>query len=154
MKKLLTFCLLSSLLCASSCDITKRLRKQKPSSKVEQSSTPTDSNQSTQLRRIQLNEDWSQIGSSLFHSNGDLWITFDGDASIDTTPDNQIRAIGNNPVIHGAATAIPQDSIKNDKDSPCPNLEETPNKQKIAPLLVIGFLLMMAVIYAASKLKP
>lgn len=145
MMKLRTLCLLSVLLCASSCDVFENIVKPK-------------SCETIQLHRQQLNADWSRIGSTLFHRNGLLWIEFDSITRVDISPDHRIRVIGTNPVIHGSdmdnisgssaasQTAKPSDSNNSQSDEP-------PSPQKIAPLLVLSLLIIIAILWTSSKLK-
>jgi len=159
--------LLACCLNLSSCDVIKKVFRKK---EVTQTTT---TNESTQQRRTQINEDWSRIGSSLFHRNGVLWIEFDGITQIDVGPDQQIRAIGANPIIHGSTaetrrdttaevrhttTRIEEDSTgsatKKEKAKVLTKEKDREQKsQKIAPILVLGILMIIALLYAAKQFK-
>jgi hypothetical protein len=164
---ILTYFLL--LLCSAlltSCDVTKKIFRKKEKQQLNETiETKTSSRQ-------QLTDDWSRIHTALFHRNGQLWIEFDGIAQIDLTPSG-LRVIGYNPVIHGQVESFGKDSTKEqgsrvlliEQDSAVREerqsqqetqefkKEKEQKSQKIAPILVLGLLLVIALIYGVKQFK-
>lgn len=148
------------------CDVTKNIFRKKEKEKT------TETTETETSVRQQLTDDWSRIHTALFHRNGQLWIEFDSIAQIDLTPSG-MRAIGYNPVIHGQVQSFGRDSTKEErstvllieqdsvtrqeKQSESERQEFKKEKeqktQKIAPILVLGLLLVIALIYGLKQFK-
>jgi len=156
------------ILMGSSCDLTKRIFRKKE--KTESSNTSETNTQS----RTQLTDDWSWIGSTLYHRNGNLWVEFDGVSGIDISPTYGIRAYGNNARMYGNLQSSLKDTISEKQKTDLSDQTTTNSKesvvvktdteekqvdkqqktQKIAPILVLTILLILALLYAVKKLKP
>lgn len=154
------FCLLSSVFCLSSCSFTKSLFKSK------QSSHTTESNEASATTRTQINQDWTQMGSTLQHRDGLLAIRFDGHTDIDITPTGQIKASGTNPTIISSSSITTKDttftsaatSQLTEKDSTGASqkeaLEESEVKdlhketetQSLAPILIVIAIILVLVL--------
>ncbi len=156
------------ILMGSSCDLTKRIFRKKE--KTESSNTSETNTQS----RTQLTDDWSRIGSTLYHRNGNLWVEFDGVSGIDISPTYGIRAYGNNARMYGNITSNVRNTNSESQKTTINDQNETKAKnsdvvtvdkeekevtkeqktQKIAPIIVLVILLILALLYAVKKLKP
>jgi len=165
--RLFLLILASGLLILNSCDVKKRLSRHKESTQT------TTSNESTQLTRTQIDADWSRIGSSLFHRDGAVWIEFDSISRIDYRSGEGFSAIGYNAKLHGTLATTYRDTTAEvsstrtriEEDSTGQTLttekkkvltkekEKEQKSQKIAPILVLGILLIIALLYAAKQFK-
>lgn len=165
--RLFLLILASGLLILNSCDVKKRLARHKESTKTE------TSHESTQLTRTQIDADWSRIGSSLFHRNGSVWIEFDSLSRIEYKPGSGFSAIGYNARLHGNLATTYSDSTAElsstrariEKDSTGKSgktetkkvlnteKEKEQKSQKIAPILVLSILLIIALLWAGKQYK-
>jgi hypothetical protein len=161
------YCLLIGCLLATSCDTKKYLTKH------QESTQTTTSNEATQLTRTEIDSDWSRIGSSLFHRNGAVWIEFDSLSRIDYLPGSGFSAIGYNAQIHGTLATTYRDTLAEvsttrtriEKDSTgkestietkkvlTKEKDKEQKSQKIAPILVLSIILIIALIYAVKQFK-
>lgn len=159
---------LAFLLLFSSCDLTKRIFRKKEN--TEKSS----SEDSTGKKSTRVNEDWSRVGSNLYHRNGSLWVEFDGLSGIEVRPGYGLRAVGNNARLYGNLTSSGKDTISEQgktetiteqeattkktkaeaKETEEKKVEVDRKTQKIAPIIVLIILLILALLYAIEKLKP
>ena len=166
MKKLFLLILAASILTLSGCDVTKRIFKKKEISK-----THTEV-ESTTSRLQELNENWSLNQGNLLHRDSQLTIRLDSISQIDLTPSG-VRVIGFNPVIHGQILTTQKDSIiatgsaelfikddstgtktqKEEKETVNVNREKHQKTQKLAPIIVLSILLIIALLYLASRFK-
>lgn len=80
------------------------------------------------IHRIQINKQWSQIGSFIFHCNGIDWIEFDSIISIHQQA-GSFRAIGFNPVRHGYTTST-NSSTASPLADPVPDRQPVPKGSK------------------------
>ena len=160
-------CLFLILLVLSSCDIKKRLSRSKTTTQT------TESDETITAKRKQLTEDWSQIGSFLFHRDGLIWIEFDSLTRIDISPTQQITAIGFNPVLRSSASSTYRDTtrtvasstiyIQEDSTSRSQKQEDKVEQQlerakdqktqNIVPILVLSILCIITFLYAANQFK-
>lgn len=155
------------LVLLTGCDITKKIFQSKESTKTE------SSNESTQLTRTQIDSNWSRIGSSLFHRNGSVWIEFDSLSRIDYRPGQGFSAIGYNARLHGNLATTLKDTTAElssstsriQKDTTSRQTKEEEKKvlkkekdkeqksQRIAPILVLSIVAIIALLYAAKQFK-
>jgi hypothetical protein len=161
-------CLLLTACCLlASCDTKKHLTKH------QESTQTTSDNEATQITRTQIDSDWSRIGSSLFHRDGAVWIEFDSISRIDYSPGQGFSAIGYNARLHGTLATTYRDSTAEvsstrtriEKDSTgkesttetkkvlTKEKEKEQKSQKIAPILVLSILLIIALLWAGKQYK-
>lgn|GEM_PF-3250375 len=157
MKKLILLVLLSTV----SCDSKKSLTKSSDKSQIK------ESNEASSSTRKQVTQDWSWIGSALESRDGSTRIDFDGPSSIEIRPDQSINATGANARVISTTSSIRQDTITSlgssteliQKDTTHTTakeeLRDTKQKevakevktQKLAPILVLILMIVMAVYF-------
>ncbi len=158
--------LVSCLLALQSCDVIKKTFRKKESTKTE------TEEESISSRRMKLNDYWTLNQGNLFHRNGQLWIEMDSLAAIDLTPTG-MRIVGYNPIIHGQITTTKKDSTiatgvsqlsasedstgrkkaENENKSSQSESEKEQKTQKLAPIIVLSIILIIALLYGGKKLN-
>lgn len=162
------FYCLALLFLLSSCDVVKKIFRKK------ETMEKTSSQDSTAQKSTRVNEDWSRIGSSLYHRNGSLWVEFDGLSGIEMRPGYGLTAWGNNARFYGNLATSGKDTISEQgkteqvteqaitvsktqaeaKQSEEKKVDVERKSQKIAPIIVLIILLLLALLYIINKLKP